>query len=137
MSPKPRRAHHEEMPLTTTITAAVATTAMTASSDSMKEDIKNEDVLEADAINMQENEDFLEETTEILEGVPQQPIPDGDADKSAGECTNTTEPLNEEEPSIASQLMSSETEGDSLSMEGIVMSEDEREAVCDKTMEQV
>lgn len=133
MSPKPRRGHFEEMPLATTITT-VATTTITTPSDPLKEDIKPENVSETDP-TLQEN--FLQESSEISDCVPGQPVSDGDTGKPAGDCTNLTEPLNEEGPSIASQLMSSEVEGDGLSMEGIVMSEDEREVVCEKSAEEV
>ncbi|XP_027051374.1 Golgi-specific brefeldin A-resistance guanine nucleotide exchange factor 1-like [Pocillopora damicornis] len=133
MSPKPRRGHFEEMPLATTITT-VATTTITSPSDPLKEDIKHENVSETDP-TLQEN--FLQESSEISDCVPGQPVSDGDTGKPAGDCTNLTEPLNEEGPSIASQLMSSEVEGDGLSMEGIVMSEDEREVVCEKSAEEV
>lgn len=134
MSPKPRRGHFEEMPLATTITTTVATTTITTSSDPLKEDIKPENVSETDP-TLQEN--FLQESSEISDCVPGQPVSDGDTGKPAGDCTNITEPLNEEGPSIASQLMSSEVEGDGLSMEGIVMSEDEREVACEKSAEEV
>ncbi|XP_058954874.2 Golgi-specific brefeldin A-resistance guanine nucleotide exchange factor 1 [Pocillopora verrucosa] len=133
MSPKPRRGHFEEMPLATTITT-VATTTITTPSDPLKEDIKPENVSETDP-TLQEN--FLQESSEISDCVPGQPVSDGDTGKPAGDCTNITEPLNEEGPSIASQLMSSEVEGDGLSMEGIVMSEDEREVACEKSAEEV
>lgn len=63
--------------------------------------------------------------------LPEGSISDGDLDKPAEECANTTEPPTEEEPSVASQLMTSEVEGDNLSVEGMIMSEDEREGVCD------
>lgn len=134
MSPKPRRGHFEEMPLATTITTTVATTTITTPSDPLKEDIKPENVSETDP-TLQEN--FLQESSEISDCVPGQPVSDGDTGKPAGDCTNITEPLNEEGPSIASQLMSSEVEGDGLSMEGIVMSEDEREVACEKSAEEV
>ncbi|XP_022788096.1 Golgi-specific brefeldin A-resistance guanine nucleotide exchange factor 1-like isoform X3 [Stylophora pistillata] len=116
MSPKPRRGHLEEMPPTTTITT-VATTTTETSSDLLKEDIKHENVSETDP-TLQEN--IIQESSKMSDCVPEQPIPNLDTGKSA---------LNEEEPSIASQLMSSEVEGDGLSMEGVVMSEDERDVV--------
>ena len=124
MSPKPRRGHLEEMPPTTTITT-VATTTTATSSDLLKEDIKHENVSETDP-TLQEN--IIQESSKMSDCVPEQPIPNVDTGKSA---------LNEEEPSIASQLMSSEVEGDGLSMEGVVMSEDERDVVCEKRVEEV
>ncbi|KAL9961546.1 hypothetical protein ACROYT_G030504 [Oculina patagonica] len=103
MSPRPRRAHQEEEPL------------------------KEVDVPEEDT-NVTENGEFLEEATERQEMLPEGSIADGEP---AEECANTTEPPTEEEPSVASQLMTSEVEGDNLSVEGMIMSEDEREGVCD------
>lgn len=138
ISPKPRRAHQEETPLTTTAEAAAAmtTTTTTTSSESLTEVNKTEDHLkEVDVpeedTNVIEIEEFLEEATERQEVLTEGSVADGDSDKPAEECTNTTEPPAEEEPSVASQLMTSEVEGDNLSVEGMVMSEDEREGVCD------
>ena len=83
-----------------------------------------------------ENEDMVnEEETEKPEVVPEGAVPGGD--KPIEECTNATEPLPEGEPSVASQLMSSQVEGDTLSVEGLVMSENEQEGRCDKVIEQV
>ena len=92
--------------------------------------MKEVDVPEEDT-NVIEIEEFLGEGTERQEELPEEPIADGDLDKPAEECVNTTEPPNEEEPSVASQLMTSEVEGDNFSVEGMIMSEDEREGVCD------
>ena len=136
MSPKPRRAHQEEIPLTTTAEAAAAMTPTTTatSSESLvskpEEHLNEVEVPEEDT-NVIEIEEFLEEATERQEVLPEESIADGDLDKPAEECTNTTERPTEEEPSVASQLMTSEVEGDNLSVEGMVMSEDEREGVCD------
>lgn len=138
MSPKPRRAHQEGIPLATTAEAGAALTPTTTatSSESLTEGTKSDEHLkeaevpEEDA-NTIEIEEFLEEATERQTVLPDESIADGDLDKPTGECTNTIESPAEEEPSVASQLMTSEAEGDNLSMEGMVMSEDEREGVCD------
>ena len=138
MSPKPRRAHQEGIPLTTTSEAGAAMTQTTTatSSESLMESAKTEEHLkelevpEEDA-NAIEIEEFLEEVTERQTVLPEESIVDRDLDQPAGECTNTIQPPTEEEPSVASQLMTSEVEGDNLSMEGMVISEDEREGVCD------
>ena len=85
-----------------------------------------------------ENEEMVnEEETEKPEVVPEGAVPGGDTEKSIEECTNATEPLPEGEPSVASQLMGSQVEGDTLSVEGLVMSENEQEGRCDKVIEQV
>lgn len=85
-----------------------------------------------------ENEDLVNgEETEKPEVVPEGAIPGGDTEKHPEECTNATEPLPEGEPSVASQLMSSQAEGDTLSVEGLVMSENEQEGRCYKVIEQV
>jgi len=138
MSPKPRRAHQEEIPLTTTAEAGAAMTPTTTatSSESLtgvsktEEHLKEVEVPEEDT-NAIEIEEFLEAATERQKVLPEESIADGVLDKPAEECTNTTESPTEEEPSVASQLMTSEVEGDNLSVEGMVMSEDEREGVCD------
>ncbi|KAJ7337743.1 G-box binding factor [Desmophyllum pertusum] len=142
MSPKPRRAHQEDIHVPLLTTTTTATTTTTTSSDPLAEVNKTEEHLkevyvpEVDT-NVKENEEILEEAIETPEVIPEGSIADGDPDKPIEECTNTTEPPTEEEPSVASQLMSSEVEGDNLSVEGMVMSEDEREGVChDRSMEQ-
>ena len=113
-------------------------TTTATSSESLMESAKTEEHLkelevpEEDA-NAIEIEEFLEEVTERQTVLPEESIVDRDLDQPAGECTNTIQPPTEEEPSVASQLMTSEVEGDNLSMEGMVISEDEslREGVCD------
>ena len=137
MSPKPRRAHQEEIPLTTTAEAASMTPSTTATSskslsevNKTEEHLKEVEVPEEDT-NVIEIEESLEEAMERQGVLPEECIADGDLDKPAVQCTNITEPPTEEEPSVASQLMTSEAEGDNLSVEGMVMSEDEREGVCD------
>lgn len=85
-----------------------------------------------------ENEEMVnEEAAEKPEVVSEGAVPGGDTEKPTEECTNATEPLPEGEPSVASQLMSSQGEGDTLSVEGLVMSESEQEGRCDKVIEQV
>lgn len=143
ISPKPRRAHQEEIPpMTTTTTTTTPTTASTTSTTTTKssepvtgvnkteEPVKEVDAPEGDS-NVIEIDELLAEATERQEVLPDGSTPDGDSDKHAEECANITEPPTEEEPSVASQLMTSEVEGDNLSVEGMIMSEDEREAVCD------
>ena len=137
MSPKARRAHQEEIPLTTTAEAGAAMTPNTTeiSSESLTEGTKSDEHLKEVEVPEEDAntiiEEFLEEATERQTVLLDESITDGDLDKPAGECTNTIQPPTEEEPSVASQLMTSEAEGDNLSMEGMVMSEDEREGVCD------
>lgn len=138
MSPKPRRAHQEGIPLTTTVEvgAAMTPTSTAISSESLTEGTKSDEHLkEVEAseedTNTIEIEEFLEEATERQAVLLDESIADGDLDKPAGECTNTIQPPTEEEPSVASQLMTNEAEGDNLSMECMVMSEDETEGVCD------
>ena len=137
MSPKPRRAHQEGIPLTTTAEAGAAMTPTTTaiSSESLTEGTKSDEHLKEVEVPEEDAntiiEEFLEEATERQTVLLDESIADGDLDKPAGECTNTIQPPTEEEPSVASQLMTSEAEGDNLSMEGMVMSEDEREGVCD------
>lgn len=85
-----------------------------------------------------ENEEMVnEEETEKPEVLPEGAVHGGDTEKPIEECNNATGPLPEGEPSVASQLMSSQVEGDTLSVEGLVMSENEQEGRCDKVIEQV
>ena len=146
-SPKPKRAHQEEVPVTmATTTAAPTTTPVPPTTlepqpeigkidEELKEEVDEEADIDADA---KENEESVkEEATEKPEVISEGSLPDGDLEKPAEECANTTDPLPEGEPSVASQLMSSEGEADNLSVEGLVMSEDEREGRCDKVVDQV
>ena len=152
MSPKPRRAQ-QEVPLATTTTTTTTTTSTAATGattpapptniEPEPEDVKVEEEFKKEVeedidADMKENEEFVnEEAAEKPEVTSEGAIPDGDSEKAVEECPSTTEPLPEGEPSVASQLMSGEGEGDGLSMEGLVMSEDEREGRCDKVTEQV
>lgn len=145
-SPKPKRAHQEEVPVTmATTTAAPTTTPVPPTTlepqpeigkidEELKEEVDEEADMDADA---KENEESVnEEATEKPAVISEGSLPDGDLEKPAEECANTTDPLPEGEPSVASQLMSSEGEADNLSVEGLVMSEDEREGRCDKVVDQ-
>lgn len=138
MSPKPRRAHQEEITLTTTAEpgAAMTATITATSSESLTEVNKTEEHLKEVEVpeggtNATEIEEFLEEATERQQGFQEESNAYGDLDKPAEECASATESPAEEEPSVASQLMTSEVEGDNLSVEGMVLTEDEREGVCD------
>ena len=150
MSPKPRRAQ-QEVPLATTTTTTATSTAATGAPTpapptniepqpegvKVEEEFKKEVEEDIDG-DMKENEEFVnEEAAERSEVISEGAIPDGVSEKPVEECPSNTEPLPEGEPSVASQLMSGEGEGDGLSMEGLVMSEDEREGRCDKVTEQV
>lgn len=147
ISPKPRRAHQEEVPLAstaTTPTAATTTTPSPPTSTEPQPDVRKieeqvkEEVEEDLDTETKENEDSVnEEATERPEVISEGAISDGDSEKPVEECADTTEPMTKEEPSVASQLMSGEGEGDNLSVEGLVMSEDEREGRCDKIVDQV
>ena len=146
MSPKPRRAQ-QEVPLATTTTTTTTTATSTAVTGAaapapptniepepedvkVEEEFKKEVEEDIDA-DMKENEEIVNEEA------AERPIPHGDSEKPVEECPSTTEPPPEGGPSVASRLMSGEGEGDGLSMEGLVMSEDEREGRCDKVTEQV
>ena len=123
------------IPTTALTTAATTTTTATSSEpvtglNKTEEPVKEVDAPEGDS-NVIEIDELLAEATERQEVLPDGFTPDGDSDKHAEECANISEPPTEEEPSVASQLMTSEVEGDNLSVEGIIMSEDEREGVCD------
>ena len=141
-SPKPRRAHQEEVSVTSATTSGPTTTpAPPPALEPQPEISKIEEELKAvveEEVNTEtkENEEMVnEEETEKPEVVPEGAVLGGD--KPIEECTNATEPLPEGEPSVASQLMSSQVEGDTLSVEGLVMSENEQEGRCDKIIEQV
>ena len=143
MSPKPKRAQQEVPPATTTTTTATTAPAPPTNIEPQPEDVKVEEELKKEVeedidADVKENEEFVsEEAAERPEVISEGAIPDGDSEKPIEEGPSTTEPLPEGEPSVASQLMSGEGEGDGLSMEGLVMSEDEREGRCDKVIEQV
>ena len=113
----------------TPTTTAISSESLTEVSKT-EEHLKEVEVPEEDT-NAIEIEEFLEEATEGQKVFPEESIAYGDLDKSAEQGANMTESTTEEEPSVASQLMTSEVEGDNLSVEGMVMSEDGREGVCD------
>lgn len=147
ISPKPRRAHQEEVSLATTMPTSTAATTTTPEPPTniepqlevskIEEELKEEVEEELDNDTKENKELVNEEAAKRCEVISEGVIPDGDSEKITEECTNTTGPLTEEEPSVASQLMGGEGEGDNLSVEGLVMSEDEREGLRDKVIDQV
>lgn len=142
MSPKARRAQQEVPPAAASSPAAVTASLEPASTESEQSAIGRTDKEhkeEADQdmdINNKKNEGSVsEEAEEKLEVSPKGSIPCGDSEKPVEECPDTTEPIPKGEPSVASRLMtedSREGESDNLSMEGVVLSEEEPESRCDK-----
>lgn len=143
-SPKPRRAHQEEVSVTSATTSGPTTTpapppALEPQPELSKIEAELKEVVEEEVnTETKENEEMVnEEETEKPEVLPEGAVHGGDTEKPIEECNNATGPLPEGEPSVASQLMSSQVEGDTLSVEGLVMSENEQEGRCDKVIEQV
>ena len=147
MSPKARRAQQEVPPAAASSPAAVTASLEPASTESEQSAIGRTDKEhkeEADQdmdINNKKNEGSVsEEAEEKLEVSPKGSIPCGDSERPVEECPDTTEPIPKGEPSVASRLMtedSREGESDNLSMEGVVLSEEEPESRCDKVAMQV
>ena len=131
-SPRPRRAHQDEVPPPASVSASDPQLEVTNNDEQLKDTA----VADGDS-QLQASKEVLrqEEQSEVLsEGS----IIDGDLERPAEECSDVNESPVAEEPSVACQLMSGDAaEGDNLSVEGVVMSVDEREGPCDKTVEQV
>lgn len=150
MSPKPRRAQQEVSLASTTTTTTTPTSTAAATTPvaptnieeqpenaKVEEEMKEEVEEDLDTC-IKENEELAnEEAAERLEMVPEGTTPDEDSEKPVEECPNANEPLPEGEPSVASRLMGGQGDGVNFSVEGLGISEDQREGRDDKVMEQV
>lgn len=150
MSPKPRRAQQEVSLASTTTTTTTPTSTAAATTPvaptnieeqpenaKVEEEMKEEVEEDLDTC-VKENEELAnEEAAERLEMVPEMTTPDEDSEKPVEECPNSNEPLPEGEPSVASRLMGAQGDGVNFSVEGLGISEDQREGRDDKVMEQV
>ena len=135
MSPKIRRAQQDVPPSMSGISTLQEVT--TSAESSNHEDKEHKGEAEPDAGNGSKEAEKLvsEEAVQMSDVKPKGAIPEEGSEKPAEDCPKAKEPLPEGEPSVASRLMSEDSregEADNLSMEGVVMSEDEPELRCDK-----
>ena len=135
MSPKIRRAQQDVPPSASGISTLQEAT--TSAESSNHEDKEHKGEAEPDARNGSKEAEKLvsEEAPQMPDVKPKGAVPEEGSEKPAEDCPKAKEPLPEGEPSVASRLMSEDSregEADNLSMEGVVLSEDEPELRCDK-----
>lgn len=135
MSPKIRRAQQDVPSSVSGISTLQEAT--TSAESSNHEDKEHKGEAEPDAGNGSKEVEKLvsEEAAQMPDVKPKGAIHEEGSEKPAEECPKAKEPLPEGEPSVASRLMSEDSregEADNLSMEGVVLSEDEPELRCDK-----
>ena len=136
-SPKIRRAQQDIPPSASA--SSTSQGATTSAESSNHEDKEHKAEADPDVGNDSKEPEKLvsEEAAQKPDVKPKGAIPDEGSEKPAEDCPNAKEPLPEEEPSVASRLMSEDSregegEADNFSMEGVVLSEDEPELRCNK-----
>ena len=141
-SPKPRRAHHDSTHSATPTEEQPCSGEM-ASQPQIKEmssESKNDTIPTTQEISSSSKEVPEEDgsgVNDVPSGTEEEVIEGGSEQQETGvPSKDTAEPLSDEGPSVASRIMQ-EGDGDSISVEGMVISEEERDGHAERVNEQV